>query len=157
MTAYGKTPHFDLILPAMRYADAHQALNALGDAIATHLRLPAEMVCEKMQEQNLADGAGIGEGVALSHFRLRPLKQPFLLLCTLARDITDFKSSDTLPVSVIAAVASPAADGPLHLQRLARVSRTLKNPVLHKRLQETSDEAAIRSLLIDPDGWFMAA
>jgi PTS system nitrogen regulatory IIA component len=80
-----------------------------------------------------------------------------MMLATLAREIDDFKSADDQPVNLVAFILSPETDGPLHLRRLSRTSRMLKNETLRKRLQEAKDELAIRSLLIDPEGWVLAA
>jgi PTS system nitrogen regulatory IIA component len=52
---------------------------------------------------------------------------------------------------------SPERDGPLHLRRLSSLSRLFKCDALVTKIKDAKDETTIRSLLIDPQGWMLAA
>ncbi|MAF97360.1 MAG: PTS sugar transporter subunit IIA, partial [Micavibrio sp.] len=69
----------------------------------------------------------------------------------------DFMSSDMRGVRLFAMVLSPLREGPLHLRRVSRVVRLLKNEDLQMRLLEAEDEMQMQSLLVNPEGWMIAA
>ncbi len=157
MLEYGKDLHFDLVLPRLKLVSAKQVLIEFAQSAAAHLKVSEHLLCEHMLARENESGSGIGDGVAIPHLQIQGPKKSFTVLATFAREINDFKSTDNTPISLAAFVLSPESEGPLHLRRLSRISRLLKNDVMNKRLREANDELSIRSLLIDPDGWMLAA
>lgn len=157
MFEYAKDIEFDSILPRLKFVSAKQVITELAETAAKECKLDPAKLYEALITKEHESGSGIGDGVAVANLQVRGLKKPFLVLATLAREIDDFNSSDNQPVNLAALILSPESDGPLHLRRLSRVSRVLKNEILHKRLVEAQDELAIRSLMIDPEGWMLAA
>ena len=156
MFDYGKDLTFDLVLPRLKFVSSKQVLMEFARDAAKNLQLSESLLFEKLWEQEQASSSGIGGGVAIVHLKAVGPQRPFVILATLDREI-DFNAIDGAPVNIAAFVLSPESDGPLHLRRLSRISRLLSNEILQKRILEARDELAVRSLLIDPDGWLLAA
>jgi len=87
---------------------------------------------------------------------MRRIQSPFTMLMTIDKP-SNHETPDGSPVDLYCLLISPLSDGPIHLRRLSRLSRLMKNETLHKRIRETQDSDVIRSLLLDPEGWLMAA
>jgi PTS system nitrogen regulatory IIA component len=88
--------------------------------------------------------------------KAKALSHPVTLLATLNSEI-DFGGTNDRPVHTICVLLSPERDGPLHLRRLSRLSRLFKCDALVTKIKDAKDETTIRSLLIDPQGWMLAA
>lgn len=93
------------------------------------------------------DHSGIGGGVAIPHGKLPFLDHPIYAIARLNRSV-DFDSVDGRSVDLIFIVLSPEEDGPLHLKRLAQISRMAKDESFCERLRGTSSEDALRSVLL---------
>jgi PTS system nitrogen regulatory IIA component len=156
MFAYGKDLSFDLVLPQLKFVSLKQILMEFSTQTAKALNISDRLLYEKLLEQEQKTSSAIGGGVAIVQLKIIGPARPFLILSTLAREI-DCGAVDEAPVNIVAFLLSPEKDGPLHLRRLSRVSRMLGNDHLKKRLIEARDESSIRALLIDPDGWLLAA
>jgi PTS system nitrogen regulatory IIA component len=157
MLDYGQDLQFDLILPRLKLVSAKQVLMECAREAAKFTRVSESLLFAHLMAKENEHPSGIGEGVAIPHLQIRGPQNKCMVLATLAREIDDFKAADDQPVNIVAFILSPESDGPLHLRRLSRASRMLKNETLRKRLQDAQDELAIRSLLIDPEGWVLAA
>ena len=54
-------------------------------------------------------------------------------------------------------VMSPMKDGPLHLRRLARISRLLRNHTLCNQLRQAGDAKEMMDIIMEPESWTLAA
>lgn len=156
MTEYGKDLAFDIILPRLKYMNIKQILMELSNQAAQNLNVSSVLLYQNLWAQEQKISSAIGQKLAIVHLKISGPQKPFLALATLNRDV-DFGINDEQPVRIVAFLLSPEKDGPLHLRRLSRLSRFLDHNVLKERLIEARDEQAIRALLIDPDGWLIAA
>lgn len=148
--------HFDAVLPRIGAGSARQVLSILAHEAAKKTCVSASFLFWNLWENEHLEPSGIGDSVAVAQLQIAGPQKAIKILATLKHGV-DFGACDGLPVDLACLVISPAGDGPLHLRRLSRVSRLLKNDILHKRLLEANDSDAIRSLLIDPEGWLLAA
>lgn len=128
----------------------------LSCEIQKALGIKSDLLFESLTHKESSTNSSIGDGIALPNLQIKGLAHPFTILATLKTEI-NFGSVDDIPVDIVALVLSPERDGPAHLRRIARISRLLKNGGLHKKLVEARDEDIMRSLLVDPEGWLMAA
>ncbi len=156
MNDYSRDLHFDTIVADLRVVSAKQVLMACAKEAQKHLGISASMLFDLMMAKETQSSSGIGENIAIPHIQVRGPKKPFTMLATLARPI-NFNAIDNEPVDLIGFVLSPENDGPCHLRRLSRISRLLKNQALHRKLHDAHDQQTINALLIDPEGWLMAA
>lgn len=156
MNDYNRDLQFDVIMPNLRAISAKQVLMICAKEAEKHLGTPASMLFKLMVAKETQSNSGIGENVAIPDIQIRGPKKPFTMLATLAHPI-DFNAADNQPVDIVGFVLSPESDGPRHLRQLSRISRLLKNQDLHRKLHESHDQQTINTLLMDPDGWLMAA
>lgn len=156
MNAYSQDLHFDVVLPRLKLVSYKQVLMAFAKQAEKQLGVSATRLFDLLMEKETEASSGIGDGVAIPQLQVRGPQQSFTVLATLERPL-DFNAVDNQPVDVVCLVLSPENDGPCHLRRLSRISRLLKNETLHSKLRDAGDEQAMRALLIDPEGWLMAA
>lgn len=156
LSDYDQDIQFDLILTNLKVTNRKQLLMQLARHASEHLDISEQRLYKKILHHEKTANTYLGDDIALPNFQGKNIPKSFTVLATLDKPI-DFCGDDFSPVDLIGLVLSPADDGPLHLRRLARISRLLKNDILHKRLSEAIDAEAVRSLLIDPQGWTLAA
>lgn len=144
------------VLPLLRTATARQTLAALADAAADATGIAPRLIQNPLCAQESRQSSGIGDGVALAHLRLRGLARPCIIFARLPRAI-DFAAVDGRPVDLALLLLSPEGDGPLHLRRLARLTRLLRDDVLCRHLRGTEDADTLRALLSDPQSRRLAA
>jgi PTS system nitrogen regulatory IIA component len=146
----------DLIIPNLKASNTRQIFLALANEVAIRTSIPADIIFEELMTKEQKSTSGIGDGVAIPHLRLRGLNEPIMMLVRLDEKV-NFNSNDGQDVDMVFLLISPESDGPLHLRRLARVSRVLKNDTLTSQLRKATDAYAMRALFMAPDSWLMAA
>ncbi len=147
---------FDLIVPRMKVSHYEQFYKMCTDLVAEHTPVPSNKLYEGLTSKMRLERSLIGGGLLMADMRVNGIQEPFAMLVTLDQDV-DFKAPDGVPVNVASVLLSPARDGNMHLSRVFRLTRLLKNDDLRNKLVEAKDEAAIQSLLLNPDGWMIAA
>lgn len=156
MNAYSRDLQFDVVLPRLKVVSYKQVLLEFSRRAEKHLGISARALFDLLQEKENEATSGVGEGVAIPTLQVRGPQQAFTMLVTLERPV-ECNAVDNQPVDVVCLVLSPENEGPFHLRRLSRVSRLLKNETLHSKLRDAHDVEAMRALLIDPEGWLLAA
>lgn len=155
-TGYKQDVEIDSILPVIKATTPKQVLQELSEAAALKSGTNAQQIFEILAHKEERESSGVGQGIAIPHAKIRHLPHPVTVLARLATPVS-FDSVDEHPVDIACLILSPEREGPLHLRRLSRLSRLLKNKELHSKIVETNDGQTIRSLLMDPDGWTLAA
>lgn len=151
-----KDIQLDLVIADLKANHQKHAFQALSQEICSYIPCRPATLFEALIQAELNAGSGIGEGVAIPHLKLRGLHRPFTALAKLSQPVK-FDSIDQRPVDLIYCLLSPEQDGPLHLRRLSRITRTMKNRDLCDNIRGTHDADIIRSLLLAPEGWTLAA
>lgn len=146
----------DLVITHMDAANKKQALEIIAAHMAQEIKCPQAMIYDRLMDKEKMASSGIGNGVAIPHMRILHMERPVTMLAKLATPIT-FKALDNKPVDVICTLISPRKDGPLHLRRLSRLTRMLGEENVLERIRESQDPDMIRSLMISPAGWLLAA
>ena len=156
MPSYAQDIQFDLILPRSKITSHSQALLTLAKDAADYLNVSEKIINQRIHEKEELSSSAIGGGVAIPHIKMRRVRAPFTLLMSVDKDI-NHETPDNTPINLYCLLISPMSDGPIHLRRLSRLSRLLQNQTLRNRIRETQDRDVIQSLLMDPEGWLMAA
>jgi PTS system nitrogen regulatory IIA component len=152
----GYTIQIDLALPKIKVSNRAQLFERCARAIAKKLSYPHAMILDHLILNEQAVNSSIGDGVAIPQLKLKGIKKRFVTLVTLDRSI-DFHSYDGKDVDIFCVLLSPESDGPVHLRGLSRISRILKDRDLCQKLRDTDDAETMRSLILSPEGWLMAA
>ena len=147
---------FDLIVPGQKALTHKTALLNLAQQTADFLNISEKIVFKRLMDKEEIASSAIGNGIALPHLKMRRVRVPFTMMMTLDNDI-NCETPDGQPINMYCLLISPAEDGPINLRRLSRISRLLKNENLRHRLRETNDRDVMQSLLMDPEGWLLAA
>lgn len=148
---------FNAFILGLRAFDKAQILQNISWKIGRQTNADMTWLSEQLLLAEASESSGIGEGVAIAHLKSTPLKKPFILVAKLDHPV-EFDSIDGLPVDIICAVLSPQMDGPLHLRRLARVTRIFREPLIIERLRQATSEEEMASILkLDSNQDFMAA
>lgn len=100
--------------------------------------------------------SGIGDGVAIPHLKSTPLKMPHIVIATLDQPV-DFEALDGQPVDIVCAVFSPQMDGVIHLRRLSRMTRLLRESFLLGKLRNATSEDEMAALFATPNPQILAA
>jgi len=153
---FEKDIQFDLISPAANVNTHTQALELLSEHAAEYLSISQKRIFKRIGEKEAISNPAIGEGIAIPHAKMHRVQMPFTMLMTTQNKVT-WETPDDKPLDIYCLLISPISEGPVHLRRLSRISRLLKNKSLLHRVRDTQDTDVIRSLLMDPNGWLMAA
>lgn len=156
MNEFGKDVHFDLIMPRQKVVSQKQVFQILAHKASQVLSIPEQVIFQRLADKESTASSGIGNGVSIPHFKMQRAKKPLVMLATLENAIK-LDALDNMPVDIICFVLSPDSDGPYHLRRLSRVSRLLKSEELCQKLRNAETQAEIEALLINPEGWLLAA
>ncbi len=145
MTNIAQDIQADLVLLDLKSNSQKHVLQSLCREICTYYipSMPNILLDRMMEQENIAS-SGIGEGVAIPHLKMPYLSRPFLAVARLACPI-DFNAIDHRPVDLICVLLSPKEDGVLHLQRLSRLTRRMKDREFVAKLRGTNDIDMIRS------------
>ena len=92
----------------------------------------------------------IGNGIAVLNAKTFGVNRKVIGFLRLSKPI-DFKADDGKQCDLIAVILSPQHHGPLHLRRLSRVSRLLKDTKMVDKLREAEDADVLKILLGSPD------
>lgn len=156
MQSYVKDIQFDLIVPDVKVISHKHALLTMAQKSAEFLNIREKIMLDRISGREELGNSAIGDGVALPHFKMRRIQSPFTMLMTTNNEVKH-ETPDGVAIDLYCLLISPLNDGPIHLRRLSRLSRLLKNETLRRRIRETQDRDIIQSLLMDPQGWLMAA
>lgn len=149
----------DLVLPANKAGSQKQMFRDLAAAASQKCSIPEQTIFDRLMDRERLASSGIGDGVAIPHLKFRRLQTPITALLV-AETPASFRAVDDLPVDIVYMLLSPDVSGPVHLRRLSRITRFLRNHEVRRRIREaghTGDAEALRSIFIAPEGWLMAA
>jgi nitrogen PTS system EIIA component len=146
----------DLLLTDIKANNQKELLQILAKEVAPLTTCHPGDLYRWLMEKEKTSTFAIGDGLALPNLQVKYLYQSFKTLCVLKKPI-DFQAPDARAVDLVCLVLSPDHEGPLHLRRLARMSRLLKSPDLRRRLLEAPDRQAMKSLIRTQQEWMQAA
>lgn len=152
MHEFLKDIRFNLVLPEVKANNNKKAFEVIAEEAAPICGLPEEDLLERFLDREKIASSGIGGGVAIPHMKFRRLNKPFMILAKMHKEV-EFKAVDGEPVDLVCIVMSPDKDGPIHLRRLSRITRLLRNNVLCNRLREAEDSQSMIDVLMETDSW----
>lgn len=151
-----KELHFDVLMTDVKAQAQSKVFEILAKEAASTCGVDAD-VLYNVFDQNAEDRTfSLEDGVVIFDVKSTHIKTPTLAVMTFDRDI-DFNTMDGKSVNIMAAVLSPQSCGPVHLQRLANVSRVLRSHDLCTALREVDNTDAMRALFMPTQDWMLAA
>jgi len=123
-------------------------LQTIAEQAEGIVEIPAHKIFEALQERELLGATGMGKGIAVPHARMAEVDQVIGFFTRLGEPV-DFESVDRQPVDLVFTLLAPEDAGADHLKALARVSRTLRDEAVCRKLRSTADANAIYAILTD--------
>jgi PTS system nitrogen regulatory IIA component len=146
----------DLFLPDFKASNQKQFFQALAKEPTLRSICPQENLLQRLSEQEETSPSAIGDNIALLPLQIKFLHKPFKVLVTLKKPLA-FEAPDAKPVDLACIVFSPEHEGPMHLRRLARLSRVLKNAELRRQIKNARSLHEVKSLMSASESVMMAA
>ena len=109
---------------------------------------PADLLAALLHREGLGS-TGIGDGVALPHARLEPVRRPYGILARL-RDPIDFEAVDERKVDLVVLLLLPSEPQDAPLNALACVARRLRDPATAAAMRRARDPATLFGLVRGP-------
>jgi len=142
----------DFLSPAhvmldVRASDKDSLLRELSAPAAAALGLDPHQVADLIAKREELGSTGVGQGVALPHARLKPLKVPFGLLARLRRPI-DFAAIDDKPVDIVFLLLLPDAADSAQLNALACVARMLRDKDVLQSIRSATEASSLYGVIV---------
>lgn len=146
-----------LVLPSVSAKTRRQIFEIISEQAALVSGASSAAIFARLMQKEKDESSATGNGIAIPNARLMRLQKTITIFMTLENKI-DFGASDNRHVDIVCVLLSPRSDGILHLQRLSKISRLLKNAKLCDALRSASTEAELRAILESSQhNLFMAA
>lgn len=145
---------FDSILPDLKVTGRKQVFQSLTAHVEKLIGTPADLLMSELEEQQ--HNSAIVNGISIPHAKLPRLTKPLIVFTRLIRPI-DFNAADNLPVDLVCLVLSPIHDGPIHLRRLAKVSRFFNNSNFCDALRNAQSSDDVKTVVAEVNKQRLAA
>lgn len=144
----------DLLAPDLVFADfkassKKQVLQTLSRRWATAKGMDERVAFEKLLDRERLGSTGVGKGVAIPHARIEGIDTITGVFARLSTPV-DFDAVDDVPVDLVFMLFAPENAGADHLKALARISRLLRDSAVCDRFRQTSDNAALYAMVVQP-------
>ena len=123
-------------------------LQNISELAADVSGLEQQSIFDALQERELLGATGMGKGIAVPHARMASVERVVGVFTRIDTPV-DFQSVDHQPVDLVFTLLAPEDAGADHLKALARVSRTLRDETICRKLRSTTDPAALFAILTD--------
>lgn len=149
MTKEKSETQINRVLPDLHVSDWKEAYDAMASYAAQDTGLNKKNLSLCLKSAEAATPSGIGRGIAIPQMIMNGIKKPYILFARLRNEVK-METFDSAPVGMVMLLISPRTDGPLHLQRLSRVTRIFRDPYLCKQLRTAEDAENIHNILYHP-------
>lgn len=141
----------DLLAPAhvvhgLRAANKEALLDDLSRRAGHALDIAPAVILSALRTREALGSTGIGDGVALPHARLDPVRKPLGLLAKL-REPLDFEAVDDRPVDLVCLLLLPVQAQGESLNALACVARRFRDRATATALRSARDAAGLYALM----------
>ena len=136
----------DGVVIGLAAADKDVLLAALADRIARSAGIDAALILERVRVREVLGSTGFGGGAAIPHARFADLTSVVAVVAVTALPV-DFGAIDNQPVDIVVLMLSPEDAGADHLKALARISRTLRDPVRLDAIRDARTDAELRAAI----------
>ena len=126
----------DAVILNLGVRSKRDVLSEMAEALAkVEPQIEADKLLEVLQEREMLQSTGIGEGVAIPHGKLPGLDN---LVASFARSPSgvDFEAIDGQPTHHFFLLVVPEHSGGQYLKALARISRFFRDPTFRQRLAD---------------------
>jgi nitrogen PTS system EIIA component len=129
--------------------DKASLLRELCNRAAPVVELPPQTLFAEVMRREELGSTGLGQGIAIPHTRLSDLKKPYSFMIRLRHPI-DFDAVDGEPVDIVFFLLLPVTPPTAHLNNLACVARSLRDPTIQSELRKATDSASLYRAVTEP-------
>jgi len=138
----------------LRGRTKREVLEELTDALLKQKpQLNRARVVEVLLERERLGSTGIGDGIAITHGKVKDLDQLALSFGRSTAGV-DFESMDGKPAHFFFLLVAPENCAGIHLRALAKIARLLKNSSVRKRLGVVQTQDEIYAILQEDEDDF---
>ncbi|MBC7506066.1 MAG: PTS sugar transporter subunit IIA [Sandarakinorhabdus sp.] len=127
-------------------ADKDALLGAMAARAAIATGIEADIILERIQLREMLGSTGFGGGAAIPHARFADLPGVIAIMAVTVTPVA-FGAIDDQPVDIAVLLLSPEAAGADHLKALARISRTLRDPVRLNAIRDARTDDELRTAI----------
>lgn len=139
---------FDAVLGDVYGSTQYQIFQRLAKEAAAFVNMDDDHFLNILMKAEAQSPAGIGGGVALPEVQIEGITEPVCIFMKLNKQV-DFASLDNTPVDLVCLLLSPRKDGALHLKRLSRLSRLLRDASFCDIVRNIQNIDDIQSLFLE--------
>lgn len=136
----------DMVLADENPSSKKQLLQLLSEQAAEKIGADKRKIFDILLQRERLGSTGVGDGVAIPHGCLPELDEMFAIFTRLRQPI-EYEALDDQKVDVIFLLLAPEIDGADHLKALSKVARVLRDDNLVDNIRNSTDPAAIYSML----------
>ena len=126
-------------------------LEALASAVVkSHPGIDKEEILKVLLERETLGSTGIGDGIAIPHWKLTNLTE-IISGFGLSKSGIEFDSLDGKPAHLFFLLIAPDNSVGTHLKMLARISRMLKNSSFRTKLMNATSQKEIYQIIAEED------
>lgn len=133
----------DGIVIGLAVADKDALLAALAGRAAGAAGIDTAIILDRIRVREALGSTGFGGGAAIPHARFADLAGVIAVVAVTRVPIA-FAAIDDQPVDIAVLLLSPEAAGADHLKALARISRTLRDPVRLDAIRGARSDGELR-------------
>lgn len=137
------TDSLKLVIHNLACGNYKEIFKTVSEKIAQISGIKAADTNQALLDAERQSPSGIGNGVAIAHGKSKNMDQPFITLVKLERPV-EFQSVDQKPVDIVVVILSPdEEEAHFHLQRLARITRHLRNKTVINSLRHAENQEVL--------------
>ncbi|NQY27648.1 MAG: PTS sugar transporter subunit IIA [Piscirickettsiaceae bacterium] len=126
-------------------------LENLSQLLAKNTKvISADKIFQALLERERLGSTGLGKGVAIPHARIPGLTHTIAAMMTLTVPV-NYESADNQPVDIIYGLLVPADDGGDHLEHLASLVSSFREPQICQSIRNINNSDKIFDLLLAID------
>lgn len=126
-------------------------LENLSQLLANNTKvISADKIFQALLERERLGSTGLGKGVAIPHARIPGLTHTIAAMMTLETPV-NYEATDNQPVDIIYGLLVPADDGGDHLEHLASLVSSFRDPQICQSIRDTSSSDKMFDLLLAID------
>lgn len=115
---------------------------------ATRCTMDEDQIRDAVWKRERMMTTGVGKGLALPHIRVNGFPSPLVIVGVCKQPVTDYKSLDNAPISLVVFLAADERDQEAYLKLLGSISSKLKEDgIIAEILQAGEDRLKIQKIL----------
>ena len=136
------------VLPSVKATSKKQVLQEIAHKASDLYGLHCGTIVNGLIAREKLGSTAMGNGVAIPHARVEGLERILGVFARLDKPV-DFEAADSQGVDLVFALLAPEAADANHLRALAKVSRTMRDAEIRRKLRASDNAASLHALLTE--------